>query len=93
MRVPKSWVRPIAERIVKSMVEEGLATPAVPLEKLIGDAEAALLEELMVEDRLNDEVREMLKKYEGEIQKGHLDYRKLFDLTKHKLVKERNLVL
>lgn len=93
MRVPRGWVRPIAERIVKSLVEEGLAAPAVPMEELIGETEAALIEELMVEDRLNDEVREMLKKYEGEIQKGRLDYRKLFDLTKHKLVRERNLIL
>jgi hypothetical protein len=52
-----------------------------------------MLEELTVEDRLNEEVREMLKKFEPEIEKGRLDYRKLFDLTKQKLVKERNLVL
>ena len=34
-----------------------------------------------------------LKKYDVEIEKGRLDYRKLFELTKQKLVKERNIIL
>jgi uncharacterized protein len=51
------------------------------------------MEELMVEDRINDEVRQILKKFEPEIEKGRLDYRKLFDMTKQKLVRERNVIL
>jgi hypothetical protein len=47
----------------------------------------------MVEDRINDEVRQILKKFEPEIEKGRLDYRKLFDMTKQKIVKERNVIL
>ena len=93
MRIPKTWVRPVTERIVRELLENDLLEPAVSKEKLIQEAEALILDELMVEDRLNDEVREVLKKYEGEIEKGRLDYRKLFDLTKQKLIKERNLVL
>ena len=47
----------------------------------------------MVEDRINREVREILKKYDMEIEKGRLDFRKLFELTKQKIVKERNIIL
>jgi len=47
----------------------------------------------MVEDRLSDEVRLLLKQHEAEIERGRMDYRALFELTKKKLVKERNLVL
>jgi hypothetical protein len=93
MRIPKTWVRPITERIINELMENELIEPAVPKEKLLDEAEAIILEELTLEDRLNDEVREILKKYEGEIEKGRLDYRKLFDLTKQKLIRERNLVL
>jgi len=35
----------------------------------------------------------MLKKYDSEIEKGRLDYRRLFEMTKQKLVKDRNIVL
>lgn len=57
------------------------------------ETEEILMEELTVEDRLNEEVREILKAHAGEIEKGRMDYRKLFELTKQKLVRERNLVL
>ena len=47
----------------------------------------------MVEDRVNDEVREILKKFSSEIEKGRLDYRKVFEMTKKKIVEERGIVL
>jgi len=67
--------------------------PTVPPDKFVAKTEEIITEELMVEDRLNEEVRELLKKHESDIERGRMDYRKLFELTKHKLVKERNLVL
>ena len=93
MRIPKTWVNLLAKKIVDNIISKGLVKPAVPLEKLLSETEELLLNELTVEDRLNEEVRGLLKKYASEIEKGHLDYRKLFDLTKQRLVKERNLIL
>jgi hypothetical protein len=93
MRIPKSWVPFIAKRIIDNLLKKDLIEPVVPVEELTDKAGKLLLEELMAEDRLNEEVREMLKQYESEIEKGRLDYRKLFDMTKQKLVKERNIVL
>ena len=63
------------------------------MEKLLAETEELIMEELTVEDRLNEEVREILKGHTVEIEKGRLDYRRLFDLTKQKLVKERNIVI
>ena len=93
MRIPKERVRPITEKIVGRLTTEGLIEPLVPLATLLDEAEALISEELMVEDRLNEEVREILRKHESDIEKGKLDYRMMFDLTKKKLVRERNLVL
>jgi hypothetical protein len=93
MRIPKPWVTLLAKKIVDNITSKGFVKPAIPLEKLLSETEELLLTELTVEDRLNEEVRELLKKYTTEIEKGHMDYRKLFDLTKQKLVKERNLIL
>jgi hypothetical protein len=93
MRIPKSWVPLLAKRIVDNTISKELVKPAVPLEKLLLETEELLLDELSVEDRLNEEVREILKKFSPEIERSHLDYRKLFELTKQKLVKERNLIL
>ncbi|MFN3740716.1 MAG: DUF507 family protein [Thermodesulfovibrionales bacterium] len=93
MRIPKSWIKPIARRIINNLISKDLVEPLVPQETLIEVTHSIVLDELLVEDRLNEEVREILKKYESEIEKGRLDYRKLFELTKQKLVKERNIIL
>jgi hypothetical protein len=93
MRIPKAWVTLLSKKIVNNIISKRLVKPAIPLEKLLSETEELLLNELTVEDRLNEEVRGLLKKYATEIERGHMDYRKLFDLTKQKLVKERNLIL
>lgn len=93
MRIPKTWVPLLTKKIVDTIIAKGLISSAVPAEKLLSESEQILLEELAVEDRLNDEVREILKSHAQEIEKGRLDYRKLFELTKQKLIRERNLVL
>jgi len=83
----------MAKMIIDNLIAREMITPKIPVEKLIAQADAIILEELMLEDRLNNEVRELLKKHETDIERNRMDYRKLFELTKHKLVKERNLVL
>jgi len=93
MRIPKSWVPLIAKQIVNNLASKGLIEPAVPIEQLIEETSYLILDELMVEDRLNEEVRQLLKKYDSEIAKGKLDFRKLFDMTKQKLVRDRNIIL
>ncbi len=93
MRIPKSWVPVIASEIVQELINKDMVRIQLPENQLKGVMEELILEELMVEDRLNDEVREMLKQYDAEIEKGHLDYRRLFDMTKRKLLQERNIII
>ncbi|MGE5893035.1 MAG: DUF507 family protein [bacterium] len=93
MRIPRSWVPIITRKVIDSLLERKYIEPKVPLNELKALAEEALIDELMVEDRLNEEVREILKQHERDIELKKLDYKKLFDMTKQKLVKERNLIL
>jgi hypothetical protein len=93
MRIPKTWVPLMAKRIVDSFISKDLVKITVPSKKLLSETEELIMHELTVEDRLNEEVREILKKHSSEIEQDRLDYRKLFDLTKQKLVRERSIVL
>lgn len=83
----------MAKRIVDTLLSEELIITELDREGLLTAVQELITEELLVEDRVNDEVREILKQYEGEIDKGRLDYRRLFDLTKKKIVRERNIIL
>ncbi|TFG60798.1 MAG: DUF507 family protein, partial [Nitrospirales bacterium] len=62
-------------------------------EVVIQHLEAAILAELQVEDRLNADVREMLKQFEREFAEGRADYQKMFTMVKQKLIKERGVIL
>jgi hypothetical protein len=93
MRIPKTWVPLLAKKIIDTVTSKGLIKPTVSPEKLLSETETLIIDELTVEDRINEEVREMLKGHASEIEKGRLDYRRLFELTKQKLVRERNIVL
>lgn len=79
--------------IIEELLKKEMVELKVSREQAAAVLEELILYELMAEDRINQEVREMLKQFDSEIEKGRLDYRKLFDLTKKKLVKERNIVL
>jgi len=93
MRVPKGLAPVLSKEIIDELLKREQVDLLISREQAVALLSELILEELMVEDRLNAEVREMLKKYDSEIEKGRLDYRRLFEMTKQKLVKERNIVL
>ena len=93
MRVPKGWVSPLTKEIVAALCKKKLIKLKISHGKAVEVLYDVILDEFTIEDRLNKEVKELLKKYDVEIEKGRLDYRKLFELTKQKLVKERNIIL
>jgi hypothetical protein len=83
----------MARRIAETLLSEELIVPDISRQKLQEELERIIFEELSVEDRINDEVREILKKYEAEFASGRADYRKMFDLTKRQLVKEKGVII
>ena len=53
----------------------------------------ALTDDLTVEDRLNEEVREILRGHADQIDRQNIQYHEMFKLIKSKLVRERKLIL
>jgi len=93
MRLSRERVRHIAESLTGRLQQDGHI-------ELIGDRKAfvdaldhAMTDELSVEDRVNAEVRQMLKVYEKQIEQGQVDYQKMFKMVKQKLVRERGIIL
>jgi len=52
-----------------------------------------ITEDLAVEDKLDDEVKEILRAHEKEIDQKNINYAQMFNLVKRKLVRERGLIL
>ncbi|MBS1111825.1 MAG: hypothetical protein H6Q95_117 [Nitrospirae bacterium] len=93
MRIPEVRISLLSKEILEELLKKGLVELKEPKEKVTKALGDLMLNELMVEERLNAEVREILKQYDSEIEKGRLDYRRLFEMTKKRLVMERNIVL
>ncbi len=72
MRVPKGWISLMARDIGKVLLGKEMITTELSADDLVKAINDIIYDELMVEDRLNEEVREILKRHEAEIEKGRL---------------------
>ena len=93
MRVTKERIRVISVAVLEKLSSYQLFDVTGFKEKLVDTLEEAIRDELSVEDRLNAEVRMMLKQYDAEFNSGRADYQKMFAMVKSKLVKERGAIL
>ena len=47
----------------------------------------------MIEDKLDEEVKKIITSHANEMDTGNVDHRRMFQMIKKKLVRERDLVL
>ena len=92
MLFSKEYVGYLAREVSKKLVASGLIeTKAMPA--LTEQVHAALLEELALEDRINDEVRVILEAYSDEMQKSGANYQEMFRKVKTELAKKYKAIL
>jgi hypothetical protein len=92
MLFSKEYVGYLARQVTKKMLASGvIETKAVPT--VTEKVHAAMLEELALEDRINDEVRVILQAYEEEMQNTGANYQEMFRKVKTELVKKYKAVL
>jgi hypothetical protein len=92
MRLTPDEVEFIARKIVKTLV----AAHKIEVEsepRLIEGIGRVITEELMREDRLNEEVREVLVQHSSEMQRSNITYTEMFKMVKRKMAKEKGIIL
>jgi hypothetical protein len=92
MKLRRSEVDYIARQIVTQLLS-GNYMETKDVDATTTLVAKTLLEDLMVEDRLNEEVRQILAEHADEVQRRGVEYHRMFNLIKAKLIKERNLIL
>lgn len=93
MRLSKERVRHMAEMLATRLQQEGHIELTGDRKTFVETLDQTMTEELSVEDRLNAEVRQLMKAYEKEIEQGQVDYQKMFTMIKSKLVRDRGIIL
>jgi hypothetical protein len=92
MRLTSDEVDFISRKIVKTLV----AAHRIEVESEARLAEGigrAITEELMREDKLNEEVREVLVQHSSEMQRSNITYTEMFKMVKRKMAKEKGIIL
>jgi hypothetical protein len=92
MRLNKGQIEHLASVILRNLTKEG---------KIIVEDRTHLLEEVtnlmtdefQKEDRLDQEVREILNKHMEKIRRENIEYQTMFRMIKTKLAKEKGIVL
>ncbi len=92
MLYSKEYVGYLAREITKKLIKgEFIETADVPA--VTERVNAALVEELALEDRINDEVRIILDTYADEMRKTGANYQEMFKKVKNELVRKYKAVL
>ncbi|MGQ9618338.1 MAG: DUF507 family protein [Candidatus Aminicenantia bacterium] len=92
MRLSKNEIDYLAFEIVKTLLNEKKII-TLDREALVENIAKILTDDFAQEDKLDEEVREILNKYSEEIRKGNIEYQTIFRMIKQKLAKERKIVL
>jgi hypothetical protein len=93
MRLPKEMIKHIADAIAANLEGKGLVEYEQPKDAIAAKIAEVITADMVAEDKLNEDVKKLLSAHEAEIARGQMDYRKVFELTKQKLAKERGIVL
>jgi len=93
MKLTKHQIKVLSDEVVAEITGRRIARISISDAEAAGLVEHAVTEDLMVEDRLNDEVKDILTGFQREIEQGKVDYKTMFDMVKKKLARERGLVL
>ena len=92
MLLVRDFVAHMANEVIKRLVEGGHIEVKTP-EAVANRVRLRMLEELAVEDRLNDEVRQILVERQDEMRSTGVSYQEMYKKVKQHLARDRKLVL
>lgn len=92
MILSKEYVGYLAREVTRKLVDTNFVETS-DLKAATDRVNAAMLDEMAVEDRINDEVRVILQAYAEEMRKSGASYQEMFKKVKNELVRKYKAVL
>jgi hypothetical protein len=92
MLLSRDYVSYMAKEVVKRLVA-GKMIEAKNAESLTQHVRQLMADEIGIEDRLNEEVREILSRYSEEMRRTGASYQEMYKKVKGQLARERKLIL
>jgi hypothetical protein len=92
MLLSRDYVGYMAGEVVKRLLASKMIEAPSPA-TLAQRVRAAMQDEISVEDRLNEEVREILTKHSDEMRRTGVQYQEMYKKVKGELARQRKLIL
>lgn len=92
MLLSRDYVGHMAKEVVKRLLA-GKMIETKNAENLVQQVRQVMADEVTVEDRLNEEVREILGRYQEEMRRTGVSYQEMYKKVKGQLARERKLIL
>jgi hypothetical protein len=92
MLLSRDYVGHMAKEVVKRLVASKMIETK-SADDLSQRVRQVMAEEIGIEDRVNEEVREILAKYSDEMRNTGVSYQDMFKKVKGQLARERKLIL
>jgi hypothetical protein len=92
MLLSRDFVGYMAKEVVKRLVAGNMIETKNP-EAVTQAVRQAMADEVTIEDRLNEEVREILARYSDEMRNTGVSYQEMYKKVKGQLARERKLIL
>ena len=93
MKLNSEEMRGLSDFLSKMILDKNLLLKQAKREDMSLAIYAIIAEDMKLEDRLNEEVKDIMERYDSELKSGKLDYNKLFNMIKQQLIKERKLII
>jgi hypothetical protein len=92
MLLTRDYVGYMAKEIVKRLVAAKMIETK-DVEALTQSVRQVMADEVTIEDRLNEEVREILSKYSEDMRRAGASYQEMYKKVKGQLARDRKLIL
>ena len=92
MLLSRDYVGYMAKEVVKRLVAAKMIE-VKNADNTTQQVRQVMAEEVTIEDRLNEEVREILAKYSEEMRTSGVSYQEMYKKVKGQLARERKLIL
>ena len=93
MRLGRKMIDHVAKTITDVLTRKEMLELEMDQRAVTEVVSRVIVDDLMVEDRLNDEVRDILEDHINEMDRGNIDYSRMFSMVKRQLVRDRGLIL
>jgi hypothetical protein len=94
MLLNRDYIGHMASQVVKKLIEEELVEiKEKDLDGVIVKVRTRMTEEITVEDKVNEEVRNILTQYQDEMRRTGISYQEMFKKVKGQIARDKKYIL